>query len=295
MSQPIPRTIGIFANVEKPGSADLAAELTRWLSERGVGVLLAEDLASPALSPEHSSSLERLFSESDLVVVLGGDGTLLLAARYASKGATRLLGVNLGGLGFLAEVTAADLFSAMERVLAGEYTVASRLMLKVEVVCRDGTTNEYVGLNDMVVEKSDGTRILTMDIVVAGQYVGTFIADGLIVATPTGSTAYSLSAGGPILEPRIDALIATPICAHSLAVRPLVFSSNEVLELTLRDGEGGANVVVDGQVRREFENVKVLRVSQADSRIQLVRVSDRGFYDLLRSKLGWGSREAGTE
>jgi NAD+ kinase len=295
MSQSIPKTIGVFANVEKAGSADIAAQLARWLTDRRIRVLFAEDLAARTHLPELACTLDTLFDQSDLVVVLGGDGTLLTAAKHGCGKKGQLLGVNLGGLGFLAELNAGELFDAMENVLAGSYTVTTRLMLSAEAVSDDGRARELHGLNDVVVEKARDTRILTMDIEVAGQYVGTFVADGLIVATPTGSTAYSLSAGGPILEPRIDALIATPICAHSLAVRPLVFSSSEMLELTVRDSEGGANLIIDGQVQHELDNVRQLRVKQAKNHIKLARVSDRGFYDLLRSKLGWGSREAGTK
>jgi len=295
MSQPVPKTVGVFANIEKAGSVDVGIRLAEWLAGRAVSVLLESRLADSAGRSEQGAEPEKLFEESDMVVVLGGDGTLLLASRLACGKGSRLLGVNLGGLGFLTEVTGGELFEAMEKVLAGRYSIDTRLMVRAEAISNDGTKSEFLGLNDVVVEKAQDSRILTMDIQVAGQYVGTFIADGLIVATPTGSTAYSLSAGGPILEPRIDGLIATAICAHSLGVRPLVFSSTETLEVSVRDGRERASLVVDGQIRHELRNVKLLRVTAAAHRIGLVRVCRQGFYAILRAKLGWGSREVGGE
>jgi NAD+ kinase len=223
-------------------------------------------------------------------VVLGGDGTLLSAARLTAGTSIPILGVNLGGLGFLTEVRDRDLFGQLEGVLDGQYEIEDRIMLEARVTPRDGGPVEVagVGLNDAVVHSGGTSRLLDLAITVDGQRVGEFRADGIVVSTPTGSTAYSLSAGGPIVRPTIPALLATPICPHSLAVRPFLFADRETLELTYGPPDTTALLAVDGGIGSQIEAGDRVAFRKAEAVTRLVLPRGRSFYSVVRTKLNWG-------
>ncbi len=282
------RSVGIIA---KPVRSELRAvvpELVRWLEERDVRVFLDQDAADAA----GVKGLEReaLTGKTELLVVLGGDGTLLAAARVAVDADTLILPVNVGGLGFLTSVTLDELYPLLEQVLAGEQQTSERMMLLAEVM-RDGAVRErYRALNDAVLNKAALARMIDFDLHVDGSYVCSSRADGIIVSTPTGSTAYSLAAGGPILDPLLNAFVVTPICPHQLTYRPLVLPDTVRIEVHFVAGEEPVYLTVDGQVGVELRRRDVIRVTKAAKKLRLIRPPHKTYFEVLRSKLRWGER-----
>ncbi len=284
----IPRRVAVYPNMSKPHCAEELARLTDWLRERGIGVLLPRDQGRwvegrPEIEPDPG-----FLDEADLLIVLGGDGTLLAAARMVYPRKIPILGVNFGGLGFLTDVSVDHMLPAIERVLADDCRLESRMMLRVCLHDAHGRElRKAYGLNDVVLHET-GRRAINIESNLAGTPLGRFRADGVVVATPTGSTAYSLSAGGPIVQPTLNVLIATPICPHSFSLRPLVFPADEVIELRVRPPETRADLTVDGQVVLPFEPDCTVRVRRAGRPIYFILVENRSFYEVLRKKLGWG-------
>jgi NAD+ kinase len=260
-----------------------------WLRRRRIDVRVARAEARFAESGERLPAFtHRELREVDLLVVLGGDGTLLSAARMIYPLALPILGVNFGSLGFLAVTTVETMFQTLERVLAGEGRREPRMMLRASTVDAQGREMQCVhGLNDLVVREAGG-RAVQIEPVLAGSLLGVFRADGVIVATPTGSTAYSLSAGGPIVEPTLNALIATPICPHTLSIRPLVFPAGQTVEFRVQPPETEVVLTVDGQVTLDFRPGYAVRVRRAQRPIHFLQVEERTFYEVLRAKLRWG-------
>ncbi|MBN1503742.1 MAG: NAD(+)/NADH kinase [Candidatus Eisenbacteria bacterium] len=279
--------VSIVANVRKENSGRVAAEIAEWLERRGVAVSFENEIA--ALEGRTGFALAELPPDCDLVVALGGDGTLLWVARHACLRGVPILGVNLGGLGFLTELSVAEVIPTLERMQKGDCRVEERMMLEAVVEGHSGSGNSrYVCLNDAVINKSAFARAMQLDMSISGHYVGTFLADGLIVSTPTGSTAYSLSAGGPIVKPTIEALIATPICPHTLAVRPLIFSGDEELSVEVVSGKTDVALTIDGQECRELAHDERIVFRRAPEKTSLVCCGEKSFYEVLRTKLCWG-------
>ena len=283
-----PRRIGIVGNREKKGARALVPALVRWLREREVGVTLEKGIASAVRGAGAGVSLKSLISRVDAVLVLGGDGTFLSAAREAAHADVPILGVNLGGLGFLTETAESDVYAALERLLAGNVEIDSRMMVEARVGSRGSkTTWTGCGLNDVVIHQSDESRMVQLDIRIGPTAIGTLAADGLIVATPTGSTAYSLSAGGPIVRPTIEALLATPICPHSLAFRPLLVGANEKLRIRVGPNVNRARLTVDGQISRPLSAGDDVEIRRARTRVSMLSLKRESFYEVLREKLAW--------
>jgi len=283
------RAIGIALKPEQPQLAGLVEELTRWLRDRGVEVWL--DSQAAAWTGDDALPLESLAEKVDLMVVLGGDGTLLATARGIGDRAVPILGVNLGTLGFLAETSSDELFDAMEEVLAGHFEVSQRMRLDVGVR-RDGRElGRHLALNDAVIGKSALSRMIDLPTRADGADVTTYHADGLIVATPTGSSAYSLSAGGPLLLPQAEAIVLTPICPHTLTQRPLVLPKSCVVEIDIQNAGGGdVHLTVDGQVGRPLCEGDCVRVALAASPARLLVSPKRNRFEVMRAKLRWGER-----
>jgi NAD+ kinase len=290
-------SIGLIVNVEKladnPDVARLAREAVALLQRRGVRVFLNEESAArlghAALGIPEGDLAER----SEVLVVFGGDGTILGAARQAAPRAIPILGVNLGAFGFLAEVSDLQVGEALTRLLEGDYRLDERMMLRAEVHREDREGREFLALNDIVVTKSGYARILRVRSEVNGRHLATLLADGLIVATPTGSTAYSLSAGGPIVHPAVEVIVVTPICAHTLNARAVVVSGNDVITVRVQPvGKPVAppTLTVDGQEGFPLETDDVVKVERSPHRTRLIRLGSVGFYDMLRNKLTWGER-----
>jgi NAD+ kinase len=275
-------SVGIVVNPSKALAREVLPEFIPWLTKKGLQVVVVRERELDFCDPSLFISPETLASKSDMVIAMGGDGTLLRAARYILTGNIPLVGVNLGSLGFLTEIVVDELYPVIEKILSGDYRIEERSVLKSTLATR----KSYYALNDMVLHMGTSGRIITIEIAIDGSPLALFSADGLIISTPTGSTAYSLAAGGPILHHGVDAQILTPISPHTLGLRPMIFASEELLTITLRKGEG--MFVVDGQTAIETEKGFSFTVTKAESKIHLVRATDRDFYEILRTKLNWG-------
>jgi NAD+ kinase len=283
------KRVGIFSKPKSPPAMDLVPELLRWLSQRGIEARLDNETAHYA---GMLVGLDRAHVPEgcDLAVVLGGDGTLLSAARAVGNRAIPLLAVNLGGLGFLTSIPMEDLFPQLECCLAGSPEVTRRRMLHVSLMRRGAVVAEYQALNDVVIAKSAIARIVDLEAWAGDSFICEYKADGLIIATPTGSTAYSLSAGGPIVYPTVNAICLTPICPHMLTNRPLIVPSEMPIRIVSKASDEDAYLTVDGQVGSPLEGGDAVECSIADFDILLIRTPDKTFFDVLRQKLKWGER-----
>ncbi|MGH7262422.1 MAG: NAD(+)/NADH kinase [Candidatus Rokuibacteriota bacterium] len=282
--------VGVVAKVDRPEAREVVPRLVEWLTGRGKQVLLEKETAELIAHPKTAVRKSDLPAQADLLVVLGGDGTLLSMARLVGDLGVPILGVNLGGLGFLTATTEAELFPTLEALFRGEMLVEERMMLAAQVFRQDERLAEYVALNDVVITKSAMSRIITLAVAVEGQYATGYRADGLIISTPTGSTAYSLSAGGPIVFPTMDAVVLTPICSHTLTNRPIVLPASLRIKVTLLTLQQEVMLTLDGQVGIALQERDVVEVRQASPRIRLVRDPRRHFFSVLRTKLKWGER-----
>lgn len=278
------RRVGVVVKPDDEAAARAAVELTRWLRERGHEVLLDEAVAAGAAE---RSAIWRPEEEHDLVVVLGGDGTLLSVARRLRSGLP-VLGVNLGTLGFLTELGREELYPGLSQVLKGDYEIEERALLDVHLERAAGGVESYRCLNDAVIAKSALARIIELRLRVDGRLVATYRSDGLILSTPTGSTAYNLSAGGPIVNPLLPVTVLTPICAHTFSLRPIVVPDSSLIEVTLETPQEEVYLTLDGQEGTELRQHDTVRSTRGDASICLVRIGERTFYDGLRDKLHWG-------
>ena len=283
------RRIGIIAKPKLATVATVVHQLTDWCTARQIQALLDKDTAALAGQPE---GLERndLVAASDLIVVLGGDGTLLSVARVLDSHSVPILAVNFGSLGFLTEITLEEMFATLEGVLAGKATSQARMMIDIEVLRENGCFAEYRALNDVVLTKGALARIIDIDVNIDNQFVATYKADGLIVSTPTGSTAYALSAGGPIVYPTLGAMLVTPIASHTLTFRALVVPDGVTVEMSLKATQESVYLTVDGQVGLALKGEDRIRVRKSAIALELIESSNKNFFDILRRKLKWGER-----
>jgi NAD+ kinase len=286
-------TIGSVGILSRPRRQDIAAvvpPLMAWLAERGVTVFCDPQTAE-CLSPESAAHpREALPSLVDLLIVLGGDGTLLAAARSMNEHNVPILPVNLGGLGFLTSVTLDDLYPVLELAINGQARYSERVLLESRVFRHGKIFHHGRALNDAVLNKSAIARIIDLQLHVNGEFVSNFKADGLILSTPTGSTAYSLAAGGPIVYPLVSAFVITPICPHTLTNRPLVIPDTAQIEVGFAAADSPVHLTLDGQVGVELAAGDVVAVSAAPDRLRLVRPQKKSYFEVLRDKLKWGER-----
>jgi len=282
------RSVGICLKEGQPQAGGTVGELVRWLRERGIEVCLDTE-AAHSVGAE-SVSRESLTGRVDLVVVLGGDGTLLAVARAAGTREVPILGINLGRLGFLTEINVDELFPALDKVLAGELNVVSRMRLDVVVRRGDDEVAHFHALNDAVITKTALSRMVDIEAFTDGVKVTTYHADGLIVSTPTGSTAYSLSAGGPLLMPGLEAFVLTPICPHDLTQRPLVLPQTCEIEVVADPRGGEVALTVDGQEGLRLAAGDRIKMSRSSHPVALVSSPFRNRYEILHEKLRWGKR-----
>ena len=283
------RTIGISLKPDQPQLGALVHELEKWLRDRGIEVLLGPEAATASGLP--GLPRRELANQVDLMIALGGDGTLLSVARAIGERSVPILGVNLGTLGYLAEISLDELFPALERVLAGELRIETRMRLDVHAE-RDGREiGRYLALNDAVIAKTALSRMIDLQTWADDVEVTTYHGDGVIAATPTGSSAYSLSAGGPLLLPGIGAIVLTPICPHALTQRPVVLPETCRVEIKVLDTRGGeVHLTVDGQVGCELQGGDRVSVSASDQPLQMLVPADRNRFEVMRNKLRWGAR-----
>lgn len=284
------KRIGVIAKTDRGEARVVIPRLFEWCATRGVSVVLEKETAGlcPDL-PAPAALKPELPGQVDLLLVLGGDGTLLSMARLVGDLGVPILGVNLGGLGFLTALTVEELFPALEALLRDGLVIEDRMMLAARVVRQGERLSEYVALNDVVITKSAMSRIINLEVAVQGQFATGYRADGLIVSTPTGSTAYCLSAGGPILYPTMDAVVLTPICSHTLTNRPIVLPASLSVEVKLASDQD-VMLTLDGQVGFALKQADVVEVRPAAARIRLLRFPQKHFFSVLRTKLKWGER-----
>ncbi|HXJ80563.1 MAG TPA: NAD(+)/NADH kinase [Candidatus Methylomirabilis sp.] len=284
------RRIGIVAKTDREEARTVVPELLKWSQARSLEPLCDKETA--AVCPEIAVPATRkaeLPSQVDLLVVLGGDGTLLSMARLVGDLGVPILGVNLGGLGFLTALTVDELFPALDAYLGGGLVIEERMMLAATVLREGERLAEYVALNDMVITKSAMSRIIRLEVAMDGQVATGYRADGLIISTPTGSTAYCLSAGGPIVFPTMDAMVLTPICSHTLTNRPIVLPADQRLEVRLLTDQD-VMLTADGQVGFALKQLDTVEIRRASPRIRLLRFPQKHFFSVLRTKLKWGER-----
>lgn len=283
--------IGVFGNPEHEGLPGIVERLQRHADELGVELVYGTGTLSGDFAPD---DLGEEWDELDLLLTLGGDGTLLQGARVAAPRDIPVAGCNLGRLGFLTAAPAEELEGSLERLVAGDYREESRLALDVRVVRgqAEEASDEFYALNDAVVHKSGFARLITLRVRVDDEEVGQYSADGIVVATATGSTAYSLSAGGPVLVPTLDALVATPISPHTLAVRPIVVPSDSRIVVEVRPRSQDTILTVDGQAGVELGAGDRIEVERSSHPVRLVQFPEQSFFSVLRRKLRWGDVEA---
>ncbi len=287
MTRP-PRHVGILGNREKLEVRSLLPGIVRWIRSKHRRVTVERGLVRGLRGAATGLPLATLARRVDALLVLGGDGTMLHAARAASRTGVPLFGVNLGGLGFLTDTNVESLYSALGRLFSGDFQVERRIMVETIVKSsRGGRAWKAIGLNDAVIHARDRSRVVAIDIEIGKTPIGTLVGDGLIVATPTGSTAYSLSAGGPIVRPTIEALVATPISPHTLAFRPLLVGADESVRLRIRSDHAPAAVTVDGQLSRSLRPSDVVTMRRAATHVDLLVLERGSFYDVLRAKFAW--------
>jgi|HubBroStandDraft_4_1064222.scaffolds.fasta_scaffold27222_2 NAD+ kinase len=285
------KTVGIISRPRREDIARVVPPLVKWLQAHGAEVACDSEtgdcLGPPAVQMRKR---EELPGCTDLLIVLGGDGTLLSAARLAAQRKVPILAVNLGGLGFLTTVSQDELYSILEEIFSGKHRVSERVMLEAEIVRAGGVARRQIALNDAVLNKGALARIMDLELRVDGEYVTTYKADGLILSTPTGSTAYSLAAGGPIVYPIVEAFVVTPICPHTLTNRPLVIPDSATIEVDFKAGDEAVFLTLDGQIGIELVRGDRIRVHKAAEKLLLVRPAKKTYYQILRNKLKWGER-----
>lgn len=282
--------IGIVAKTSSPHSDEVMKKLVPWLTARGVKVRMQEDYRGLADGDAIAVPREHVPDGVDMVLVLGGDGTLLSVARLLEGTDRPILGINLGSLGFLTELGVDELFGSLERVLEGEFVIEPRVRLEVSLHRGGKQIAHYRVLNDVVINKGALARIINLEAYVDEHKVTNYQADGLIVSTPTGSTAYSLAAGGPIIEPTLDVILVSPICPHTLTNRPLVIPGGSSVELCLLSDSGAVFLTLDGQEGTRLSQGDCVRVRTSEMKVNLIRTGSRNFYDVLSTKLHWGHR-----
>ncbi len=286
------RTVGVVVNHDKRDAGVVLASVLAELRRAGCRMLGTEDAMQSVGARERADITVGEWTSADWAIVIGGDGTLLSAARRLAGSGTPILGVHLGGLGFLSEVAVADTADAVRRVLSGAYTIDERTMLRTQVVDAAGRVRHTgLALNDAVVIRSDAARTVRLSVWVGDEEMGTFPADGAIVSTPTGSTAYALSSGGPLVLPALGAITVTPICPHTLSLRPVVAPDTTTVRLQVA-GQTPARLSLDGQSDVDLAPGETVIATRADERTRLIRLTQRTPLGVARLRLGWGARSS---
>lgn len=281
------KSIGILTKPKFPEVKRTLHDVVNWLRARSIDVVL-DTTSAMLLGEQGGYQKSQLATTADVLLVLGGDGTMLNAARLAGERSIPILGVNMGGLGFLTEVRLENLYPSLERVFANDFVLDERLMLRTHIHRHGETVEQGEVLNDVVISKGTLARMIELKIAIQGRFVTNLRGDGLIVSSPTGSTAYSLSAGGPIIDPAVQSLILTPICPHTLTHRPLIVPGHAEIEVTLTSKDDGAMATLDGQVGVAMTQGDRVVIQTSEHRSRLIRFPETNYYDVLREKLKWG-------
>jgi NAD+ kinase len=287
------RRVGLVVKPHQPDALQTVCGVVEWLAERGISLSGTPDLERERIEHQTGCAVEsvapdRLAENVDLMLVLGGDGTMIATARMLGDRDVPVLGVNYGGLGYLAEFRIEELYTALESILQGNYRLDTRVMLAVELMRGTGKVTRTRVLNDVVINKSALARIIEIEASLNNQFVNSFRADGLIVSTPTGSTAYNLSAGGPVIYPSMNAVVITPICPFTLSNRPIVVPDDAVIELCLKTEKEEVALTLDGQVGFPLEAQDRVIIRKSRTTFNLVQPMNRNYFEVLRDKLRWG-------
>ena len=282
------KKIGVFCKPKAPSATDILGSLIPWLRKQNYHIFL--DTGTAAIINETSSYEKREISQqADLLIVLGGDGTLLSVARAAHPHNIPILAVNLGSLGFLAEISIAELYPTLENILAGKFEIENRMLLNACIWRNGEKVEDHNVLNDVVINKGAVARVINLQVLVDGQYMTSYRADGLIIATPTGSTAYSLSAGGPIIHPSMHTLVLSPICPFTLTNRSILIPDQSIIQVKLAAEYDDVRVTLDGQEGYDMRAGDILEIKKTKTSFQLIRRPNKNYYQILRDKLHWGS------
>jgi NAD+ kinase len=282
------KNIGIISRPRRSNLTAVVPGLLEWLKARGVHVFYDQETAGCLPEPSQGRSREQVAASSELLLVLGGDGTLLAAARVAAPRGIPILPINMGSLGFLTSFMLEELYPALEEILAGRLTISERVMLHVELHRGEKNIDKQSVLNEVVINKGALARMIELELIIDNDFVCRYRADGLIVASPTGSTAYSLSAGGPIVHPAVEAFVITPICPHTLSDRPVVVRDTSIIEMKLSAGTESVFLTLDGQKGIPLQPTDRVRVSRADKLLKLIPTPNKSYFEILRNKLKWG-------
>ena len=283
------QTVGLICKPAAEKNKTLVPELVAWLHARDIAVRYDDNTAT-YLGGKGEVPREDVPDGAQLIVVLGGDGTLLSAARAIAGREIPLFAVNLGGLGFLTAISVDELYPELERALRGEQRIGLRSMLECRVIRGERSLSSYDALNDVVLTKAALARVIDLEVHVDTHFIGHYKADGLIISTPTGSTAYSLAAGGPILSPDVPGFVITPVASHALTNRPLVIQDTAVIEVRVTVTRAQAFLTVDGQQGIPLAEGDVVQCKKSEFQVKLFKLAGRSFFDVLRTKLKWGER-----
>jgi NAD+ kinase len=287
------RRVGVLVKPHQPEAVKTICRLLEYLNQRGITLVAGPRAERARIEAETGCTLtvmehEELADNVDLIIVLGGDGTMIATARMLDNRDVPVIGINYGSLGYLTEVRVEEMTAALDAALAGDYRLDRRMMLTAELTRGDAQLLRNRALNDVVISKSALARIIEIETWLDGHFVNCFRADGLIVSTPTGSTAYNLSAGGPIIYPSMDAIVITPICPHTLSNRPLVVPDGAVIELVLKTAKEEVALTLDGQVGFALEKDDRVVIKKSRTTFNLIQPANRNYFEVLRGKLRWG-------
>ncbi len=285
------QTIGIVIKRNNTKALEVGISLSSWLRKQNISTVFSQELAR-VIPGSQAMELAEIPEHADVIVVLGGDGTLLSVARLVDSHDVPILGVNLGSLGFLTAITLDELYTVMADILENRFQVSERMMLAARVHRQGKTISSYAVLNDLVINKGALARIIELETTIDQGYLTTFKADGLIISTPTGSTGYSLSAGGPIVYPTLDSIIVSPICPHTLTNRPLLVPPAARIETILASEGGDVSLTLDGQIGFALQQYDKISVTRAEHTIKLITSPTKTYFEVLRTKLKWGERYA---
>ncbi len=280
------KKVGIILKHNQPKAVEIGIDLAKWLINRGKEVLFTEDIGK-ALNKNYYDK-KTITSNSDIVIVVGGDGTFLSVARLVKDYSIPIIGINLGGLGFLTEITLDEMYDVLDDIFKGNFTINERMMLKASIYRSGEKISSYSVLNDVVINKGTLARIIELKTSINDNFVTKYRADGLIVATPTGSTAYSLAAGGPIIYPELNCIILTPICPHTLTNRPIVISGDDIITVELNSLDNDVMITLDGQVGFSLRDEDIVKIEKDEKKTLILTSPRKNYFETLRTKLKWG-------
>ena len=283
--------IGCTGNYRKEEYCIILREIHRILKNKNVELFVSSDLIKGSeidISTDYAYiDFSEMIKKCDIIFAIGGDGTILSTVRRLEENMKPIMGIHIGGLGFLSECTEENLESSIQSVMNNEYIISHRMLLEVHITSKNDTAQTLWALNDVVVDHGPSARMLKVMAEVSDHYLNTFEGDGIIISTPTGSTAYSLSAGGPIIYPSMDSITVTPICPHSLSARPIVLKSEEIITLSFPESYEGISVSADGQIKVSIDNQTQVQIFKARHTAELVSLPSNGYFKTLRTKMGW--------